>query len=474
MELAVVCGVGRRRACLAAAVLMAFVPVLGAGQILDKAAEKTTAVSDYRQMQEVLGIKELRPPVSQNQKSAHPANFDEAKANPFLDLPDPLRLQSGRPVKTPADWWQKRRPEIVELFDRELLGRVPADVPQVDWKLLSQSRETAAGIPVVLKHLSGVVDNRAYPLLKVSIDLLVVTPAETKKKVPVVMELAFSSENMAVTGKYFPEMLPGGKGNEGPSWQEQVLERGWGYAILLPTSFQEDSSAGLRRGLIGLVGKGQPRQPEDWGALRAWAWGASRAMDYFESDASIDASRVAIEGHSRFGKTALVAMAYDQRLAAAYISSAGTGGDKLYRHIYGEQLENLAGPNSWHWMAGNFLKYAGPLGVNDLPVDAHELLALCAPRPVFIGVGSSTAGDAWADPEGEFLAAVAAGPVYRLIGAHALDTKQMPPMESALTHGELAFRQHPYGHTAGPNWPAFLDFAARYLDRAQKSYRSGP
>jgi hypothetical protein len=344
----------------------------------------------------------------------------------------------------------------------------------VDWKLLSQSRETAAGIPVVVKHLSGVVDNRAYPQLKVAIDLLLVTPAEAKKKVPVVMELAFPAETMAAIARYFPEMLPGGKGNDGPSWQQQVLGRGWGYAILLPTSFQEDSPEGLRRGLIGLTSKGQPRQPDDWGALRAWAWGASRAMDYFESDPAVDAKRVALEGHSRFGKTALVAMAYDQRFAAAYISSAGTGGDKLYRHIYGEQLENLAGPGSWHWMAGNFLEYAGPLGVNDLPVDAHELIALCAPRPVFIGVGSSTAGDAWADPKGEFLATVAAGPVYRLLGAHDLGTKEMPPIETALTRGELAFRQHPYGHTPGPNWPAFLDFAARYFDRNQNNYESGP
>jgi len=422
-------------------------------------ADRATAASDRQAMLQQLAISSLRPPVSQKA-----ANYDEFRANLYPALPDPLRLNNGRPVRTARDWWQRRRPELLALFSQEVLGQVPAGAPKVHWKILSQSRETAAGIPITIKHLAGEIDNVSFPALQVSIDLLVVTPAEARRPVPLVMELAFSADNMALLGRYFPEMLPGGKGNEGPSWQEQVLNRGWGYAILLPTSLQEDSPLGLRRGVIGLTSHGLPRQPGDWGAIRAWAWGASRAMDYFASDPAIDASHVAIEGHSRFGKTALVAMATDQRFAAAYISSSGTGGTKPYRHIFGEQLENLAGENSWHWMAGNFLRYAGPKTVADLPVDAHELIALCAPRPVFIGVGSATAGDAWADPAGEFLGAVAAGPVYRLLGARDLSTGQMPPMETALTGGELAFRQHRYGHTPGPNWPAFLDFAARYLE----------
>jgi hypothetical protein len=259
-------------------------------------------------------------------------------------------------------------------------------------------------------------------------------------------------------------MLPGGAGNQGRRWQEQVLARGWGYAILLPTSFQADDGAGLTSGVIGLVNKGQPRSPEDWGTIRAWAWGASRALDYLETDKAVDAKQVGIMGHSRFGKTALMAMAYDQRFAVAYISSAGTGGDKLYRHVYGEELENLAhAPTFYYWMAGNFIKYAGPLTTDDLPVDAHELIALCAPRPVFIGVGSNTAGDQWADPMGEFLGTAGAGPVYRLLGKKDLGTKQFPPMETGLLNGDLAFRQHQFGHTPEPNWPYFLDFAARYL-----------
>jgi hypothetical protein len=420
--------------------------------------DRATAAADRQAMLQTLGIQDLRPPVSQKT-----ANYDEKRANLSPGLPDPLVLDNGRPVRTAAQWGQQRRPELLELFSREVLGRVPANAPRVDWKIVQQSQEMVAGIPATTKHLAGQVDNSGYPALEVSIDLLVVTPAAAHRPVPLVMEVAFSAATMSTIGRYFPEMLPGGIGNEGPSWQEQVLRRGWGYAVLQPTSFQEDSPLGLRRGLIGLTSHGQPRHPDDWGALRAWAWGGSRAMDYFETDPAIDARHVAIEGHSRFGKTALVAMATDPRFAVAYISSAGTGGDKLYRHIYGEQLENLAGAGSWHWMAGNFLKYAGPKTVADLPVDAHELIALCAPRPVFIGVGSATAGDAWADPTGEFQAAVAAGPVYRLLGAHDLGTPQMPAMETGLTQGELAFRQHRFGHTPGPNWPVFLDFAARYL-----------
>jgi hypothetical protein len=248
----------------------------------------------------------------------------------------------------------------------------------------------------------------------------------------------------------------------GPTWQQQVLAKGWGYASLIPTSIQADNGAGLTEGIIGLVNKGQPRKLDDWGALRAWAWGASRALDYFETDKAVDAKRVGLEGHSRYGKAALVSMAYDPRFAIAYISSSGEGGAKLNRRDFGERLENVAATNEYHWMAGNFLKYAGPLTANNLPVDAHELIALCAPRPVFIGAGA-TEGDGWADAKGMFLAAVAAGPVYRLLGKKGLGTSVMPPIETPLIDGDIGFRQHAGGHTPAPNWPTFLTFAERYL-----------
>lgn len=167
-------------------------------------------------------------------------------------------------------------------------------------------------------------------------------------------------------------------------------------------------------------------------------------------------------------------MVHDPRFAIGYFSSSGEGGAKLYRHIYGEQMANLAGPALYHWMGGNYLRYAGPLTPGDLPVDNHELIALCAPRPVFIGGGSSAGdgyadrqGDAWADAKGMFLAEVAAGPVYRLLGREDLGTSTFPPVGTALMTGDLAFRQHAGGHTPAPNWPVFLDFASRYLHAPQ-------
>jgi hypothetical protein len=242
-----------------------------------------------------------------------------------------------------------------------------------------------------------------------------------------------------------------------------VARQSWGYAVLIPTSYQADNGAGLTQGIIGLCNKGQPRQPGDWGALRAWAWGASRALDYFETDKDVDAKQVGIEGLSRYGKATLVTMAYDQRFAIAFVGSSGEGGAKLHRRNFGELVENVASAAEYHWMAGNFLKYAGPLNWNDLPVDAHELIALCAPRPVFISAGSPKMEGGWVDQRGMFMAAVAAGPVYELLGRKGLETAEFPPIETALMAGDIAFREHGGGHTTGPNWPAFLTFASRYL-----------
>lgn len=430
----------------------------------EQAARIEAAIKDHQYMMGVLGIKQLRPAASHDPKSPNAVNYDESKANRYKNLPDPLKLNNGKPVTSAGMWWKQRRPEIVADFDKDVLGRVPANAPKVTWEVVNTHQESVGGVPATIKRVNGHVDDSADPTINVTIDMIVATPAHAAGPVPVIMELAFSPEFNASIVHGIPEMLPGGPGNQGPRWQEQVLARGWGYAILLPTSFQADDGAGLTSGIIGLVNNGQPRSPDDWGTLRAWAWGASRALDYIETDKAVDAKQVGIMGHSRFGKTALVAMAYDPRFAVAYISSAGTGGDKLYRHVYGEQLENLAhAPTFYYWMAGNFIRYAGPLDTGDLPVDAHELIALCAPRPVFIGVGSNTAGDNWADPMGEFLGAVGAGPVYRLLGKKDLGTTQFPPIQHGLLDGDLAFRQHQFGHLPEPNWPYFLDFAARYL-----------
>jgi hypothetical protein len=418
-----------------------------------------TAEQDHQRIMDSLHITSLRRGTDGDPKSPNAANYDEEKAKPAPKLPDPLTLNNGKKVTTAKVWWDVRRPEIVEDFDREVYGRAPKVTPKVVWEVTSTLREMNGDVPIVTKKLVGHVDNSAYPAVSVDIQLTLTTPANALGPVPVMMELSFSPEFMAAIAKRFPEMTAAAKG---PTWQQQVLAKGWGYAVLIPTSVQADKGDGLTEGIIGLVNKGQPRKLDDWGALRAWAWGASRAMDYFESDKSVDAHQIGIEGHSRYGKAALVTMAYDPRYAIAYVSSSGAGGAALYRRNFGEQIGNVAGTGEYHWMAGNFLKYAGPLTPNDLPVDSHELIALAAPRPVFIGAGA-TQGDGWVDGRGMFMATVAAGPVYRLLGKKDLDASEFPPIETPLIDGDLAYRQHSGGHTPAPNWPTFLTFASRYI-----------
>jgi hypothetical protein len=413
-----------------------------------------TAEQDHQRLMDLLHITTLRPGVDHNPSLPNSVNYDELKANPYPNLPDPLLLKNGKKVTTKTTWWKQRRPEIVEVFDREIYGRVPKNTPKVNWQIVNTTHETNGTYPVITKHLIGHVDNSAYPLITVNIDLTLTTPATAKGPVPVILEFSFEG---------YPRLKPAPPPTTAElAWKQQLLAKGWGYAILRPTTIQADDGAGLTQGIIGLVNKGQPRKPDNWGTIRAWAWGGSRVLDYLETDKSVDAKQIGVEGHSRFGKTALVAMAYDPRFVIAYVSSSGAGGAQLSRRHFGEQLENVAGPREYHWMAGNFLKYAGPLYPSDLPVDSHELIALCAPRPVFIG-GGAIKGDGWADAQGMFMAAVAAGPVYKLLGKNDLGTTTFPPIETPLITGDIAFRQHSGGHTAAPNWPTFLIFASRYI-----------
>ena len=436
-------------------------PAAAASQI---SPAHVNAEQDHRRILDLLHITSLRRGPDGDPKSPNAANFDESKVSRYPILPDPLVLKNGRRVKAAKTWWKKRRPEIVEDFDREIYGRAPNNTPKVNWEVTSTSKEKNGDVPVITKTLVGHVDHSSYPLIAVDIQLTLTTPANAIGPVPVITELGLSPESLAAIRKRLSEAQLAALAGNGPTWQQQVLLKGWGYATLVPTSVQADNGAGLSEGIIGLANKGQPRKLDDWGALRAWAWGASRALDYFETDKSVDAKRVGIEGLSRYGKAALVAMAFDSRFAIAFAGSSGAGGAKILRRTFGEQVENIASTAEYHWMAGNFLKYAGPLTPNDLPVDAHELIALCAPRPVFISSGSQQMEGGWVDAKGMFLAAVGAGPVYKLLGKRDLGTNEFPPIESALIDGDIAFRQHSGGHTTGPNWPTFLAFASRYFE----------
>jgi hypothetical protein len=407
---------------------------------------------DHDNMLVQLKITNLRQGANGNDpKAPNAANYDESKANPFPDLPDALTLNNGKKVNSAKMWWAKRRPEIVEDFDREIYGRMPKNTPSVTWEVKSVSKDSNNHVPIITKILIGHVDNSSYPALKVEIQLTLTTPANATNAVPVIMEF----------GWVRPANFPAPPAPVGLTWQQQVLAKGWGYAVIIPVSIQADNGAGLTQGIIGLVNKGNFRKPDDWGSLRAWAWGASRALDYFETDKSVNAKRVAIEGHSRYGKAALVTLAYDPRFATGFISSSGEAGAKLHRRNAGEIVENVAGSGEYHWMAGNFIKYASTLTWGDLPVDSHELIALVAPRPVFISSGEK--GDAWVDAKGMFMAAVAAAPVYQLLGKKGMGTSEFPQVETGLMKGEIAFRQHSGGHTPAPNWATFIAFAERYF-----------
>jgi hypothetical protein len=467
--------------------------VVGFSVLAQTEKKDWTAAEDHQNMMAQLGIKSLRPGPSGNENAANHANYDEASANPFPDLPDVLTLKSGKKVTTASVWWNERRPEIVEDFEREVLGRIPKEVPKVTWELMKTAEAKVGEHQVIGKQLLGHVKRSTDPDIQVDIQLTLVLPADAKGPVPVMMMFGGRTiPEVAFPAPVFPGRGAVGAGrgplappaNADPPATEQLIADGWGFASINPGSIQADNGAGLTKGVIGLVNKGQPRKPDDWGALRAWAWGASKALDYLETEKAVNAKQVGIEGVSRYGKAALVTMAFDSRFAVVLIGSSGEGGAKLHRRNWGEAVENLTGSGEYHWMAGNFLKYGaadaafGSKTAGDLPVDAHELLALCAPRLTFVSYGVPEKGDAkWLDQQGSFMAAVASQPVFRLLGAKDLGvrkdyhTAKMPPVNAGLLDGQLAWRQHDGGHTDAPNWKYFIPWADKFLHHASPTGR---
>lgn len=417
-------------------------------------------VADFEQMKSQLNITiPNRPGPSGNPSDENAANSDESKVKPYT-LPEVLNFEDGKPVSS-ARQWNKRREEIVELFKREMYGRIPQNAPGVEWKLISEKDTITGKYPITEKRLVGVVDNSAYPDISVEIELLLAIPANATESVPVVLEFGFITSPF---GPPRPEPNSFLFSRHEPNWKSQLISKGWGYAIIVPSSIQADNGAGLRQGIIGLTNKGEYRKPDDWGSLRAWAWGASRAIDYFEKDEDVDAGRIAIEGLSRYGKAAIVAMAFDERISLGFIGSSGAGGAKILRRNFGEQVENLAGSGEYHWFCGNFLKYASILETSDLPVDGHQLVALCAPRPVFISAGSPHEEGNWIDARGMFVAAANANPVYVLLGKKGFETTEFPHLGTPMIEGDLAWRQHAGGHSTGPNWSTWIAWASKYWD----------
>jgi lysophospholipase L1-like esterase len=453
------------------ATLALFVYQMTTGQ--QSPSAKWTAEQDRQNMMDQLRIVALRPGPSGNEKDSNHANYEETKANPYGDLPDALTLKSGSKVTTAEQWRNQRRLEIVEEYEREIVGRIPPNVPKVSWVVKSTADSKAGIFPVIEKQLLGHVDNSVYPSINVDIEMTLVTPGNAEGPVPVM--IMFSSADLLKFIASHPEFKKMMGSDPPPT--EQLIANGWGYALLDTSSIQADNGAGLTKGIIGLTNNGQPRKPNDWGALRAWGWGASRALDYLETDKGIDAKHVGIEGVSRYGKAALVTMAFDTRFAVVLVGSSGEGGVKPYRRNFGEEVENLTGSGEYHWMAGNFLKYGtaqasfGSKNASNLPVDSNELIALCAPRPTFISYGVPELGDAkWLDHQGSFMATVAAGSVFRLLGAKDLGIDEdyhiakMPPVNTGLLDGQLAWRQHDAGHTDAPNWKYFIPWADKFFN----------
>lgn len=467
-------------------------------------------------MMQQLGIKKLRPGPSGDESAPNHANYDTTKADPCPQLPDILTLKNGKKVTTADSWWKQRRPEIIEDYEREVYGRIPKNVPKVTWEVKITDRELVGFMPVIAKQIVGHVDNSEYPLINVDIKMMLVVPANVKGPVPVLMMFSWmppafpsptqpSPDDMDKLNTVFKDMMvktdpsvkaifdkypaytpftraPFSFGTPGaePPPTEQLLRAGWGYVTLEPASIQADNGDGLTKGIIGLVNKGQPRKPDDWGALRAWSWGAARALDYLETDSLVDAKKVGIEGVSRYGKAALITLAFEPRFAIGLIGSPGKGGATLLRRNFGEAVESLTG-GGFYWMAGNFLKYGteeskfGRMTGCDLPVDAHELIALCAPKPTFISYGIPEKGDAnWLDQRGSYKAIVAAGAAFKLLGAKDIGVsndymkEMMPPVNTGLLDGQLAWRQHDGGHTDAPNFKYFIPWANKMLNYEKK------
>jgi hypothetical protein len=503
-----------RAICKSSLILLVSLSAALAAQTTSQPAPANfTADQDHQNMMDQLGIKALRPGPSGNENAPNHANYDESKANPYPNVPDPLTMNDGHKVTTEKMWVDERRPEIVEMYEKYVYGRVPNNVPAVKWTVTAVDHEFLGFSPVTAKDIIGEVDNSSYPGISVKIHMTLVTPAMARGPVPVLimfgpagfpnpneprgedmdklnsamkslllqqdpsLKQVFESHPAWEPFKNSPFFQPpqlNADGDPPNAWQ--LIAAGWGFALLDPASIQADNGQGLTKGIIGLMNKGQPRTPEQWGALRAWGWGAGRALDYLETDPSIDARHVGIDGVSRYGKAALVTMAFDQRFAMVLVGSSGKGGATLLRRNYGEAVESLTGTGEYHWMAGNFLKYGaseatfGSGNPGQIPVDSNELIALCAPRLTFISYGVPEKGDAhWLDHQGSFMATVDASRVFALLGAKGLEsfgdyrTAQMPPMNQGVLDGQLAWRQHDGGHTDAPNMKYFIQWADKFI-----------
>ena len=395
-----------------------------------------------------------------------PVNYDEALVGTYT-LPDPLVLADGKPVRDARTWNEKRRGEIVRLFEENQYGRSPGRPAAMSFDVFDKGTPALDGKAVRRQVTIFFSADKAGPKM----DLLLYVPANAAGPVPVLLNIGFSANSSTVddpgvkAGEVWgrdKKKIPAGQGmNFGKVNVARLLDAGFGFATVYYGDIDPDFPGGVPLGVRALYLKpGQTGPaPDEWGSIAAWAWGLSRAIDYLETDKGVDAARVAIMGVSRLGKTVMWAGAHDPRIALVIASCSGEGGAALSRRNYGETIAHLTEASRFPYQfAGNYARFANQ--VDKLPVDAHMLVALIAPRPVLLQTGDK---DFWSDPKGEFLAAVAAGPVYRLLGKQGLDTDRMPPAGVPILH-TIGYFMHAGGHGTIPSdWDQFLAFMQMHL-----------
>ena len=408
-------------------------------------------------------------PLRKALKTGHVSNYDETKTGTYT-LPDPLMTSAGRPVRD-ANAWRSRRAEILALYEANIYGRIPPTAPKVTWQVAETDPKARDGAAVRKKIVGAVGPSADGPRITVTLT----TPANAQKSVPVILLVNFGggpppppvdiAQGAPSTSRGAPGTAtrgPGFNAHADPALADEILARGWGYGTVGYADIQPDRATTAADAVMALAAAGRPAgttpPPDEWGTIAAWSWSVSRIIDYFATDRAVDAKRIAIFGHSRLGKTVLWAAAKDERVAAVFSSCSGEMGAALARRDWGETVDDMAQNFAWQF-APAFQQFPGRW--NDMPVDAHMLIALSAPRPVFITGGTA---DQWADPVGMFKAAVAAGPVYRLLGKKDLGTAELPALDTPLTGGDLGWHYHTGGHTATPaDWKAFLTFLAKYF-----------